>query len=619
MIGRTNAISGTTQSKPDTLIRFYDYDGELLFGYTQEEIQEMAALPEAPIHENLTFKGWTKTLEALKAYPYSIGVYPKYEVTDGKTYIWITLFDSSKAPTLWWSQTKANGVEIDWGDGTAKQRVSTVGNVSKAHTYSGIGSYLITITPDDDCTWTPATGAANNQTLLGAYKNNATQIWLGKNVGTIPAYAFYQFSNVKNILFPEGITSIGSNACLGCHNLKSLVIPSTVTTIVTSAFADCYSLKQLDIPDTVTTINGTAFTNCNGLEKVFIPKTLVNVGTNNTRWLSGAKLTTAGYYGSGKAIEFGWDEAIPNYAFNCNSDLVEVILPPTIKSIGQQAFNSCYSLTNINLPEGLTTIGSSAFQSSGLVEAKLPKSLSLVSSGAFSACYSLKKMEVNSNITTSGISGTGSWNGSPKLRTATPIGGGGDFEFSWDETIIANAFRNSYFENIIIPEGVTLLDGSAFYGCRYLESVEIPNSVKEIKSDCFNTCAALKSVIIPESVKSIGTSIFAGCVNLSEVKVLGITAMTQSIFNGCVNLTHATIGMIGKAVTSADSRAFLNCTQKSLVIEVYTTPQYMQTILTNIRNNATNAKIIVRASQATVYDGTEYAAGDVLMISEVTA
>ena len=49
--------------------------------------------------------------------------------------------------------------------------------------------------------------------------------------------------------------------------------------------------------------------------------------------------------------------------------------------------------------------------------------------------------------------------------------------------------------NTVIPNSVTSIGSSAFYGCTGLTSIEIPNSVTSIGDDAFSGCTGLKTVI----------------------------------------------------------------------------------------------------------------------------
>ena len=74
------------------------------------------------------------------------------------------------------------------------------------------------------------------------------------------------------------------------------------------------------------------------------------------------------------------------------------------------------------------------------------------------------------------------------------------------------AFRQSGITSITIPESVTSIGESAFYGCTGLTSVTIPEGVTSIGQLAFRDCNNLTSVTIPGSVTSIGDSAFGGCI-----------------------------------------------------------------------------------------------------------
>ena len=101
---------------------------------------------------------------------------------------------------------------------------------------------------------------------------------------------------------PEGVTSIGSDAFLGCEALTQVKIPNSVTSIGNWAFELCSSLEQVEIPASVTSIGHSAFIDCKALAKITIPSSVTSIGVEafkECESLSPASITfadTSGWY-----------------------------------------------------------------------------------------------------------------------------------------------------------------------------------------------------------------------------------------------------------------------------------------------------------------------------------
>ena len=80
--------------------------------------------------------------------------------------------------------------------------------------------------------------------------------------------AFRKCSSLTDITIPNTVTTIGSDAFAG-SNLKSVILPSSMTTIGQWSFYGCTSLISVTIPETVTNIEEEAFANCSKLEDVY--------------------------------------------------------------------------------------------------------------------------------------------------------------------------------------------------------------------------------------------------------------------------------------------------------------------------------------------------------------
>ena len=100
-----------------------------------------------------------------------------------------------------------------------------------------------------------------------------------------------------------------------------------------------------------------------------------------------------------------------------------------------------------------------------------------------------------------------------------------------------SSYRDS-IKSVIIGNGVTSIDGSAFRECISLISVTIPNSVTSIDWFAFYGCTGLTGVTIPDSVTSIGSSAFEGCTSLTDVTIPdSVTSIGHTAFGRCNSLT----------------------------------------------------------------------------------
>ena len=93
----------------------------------------------------------------------------------------------------------------------------------------------------------------------------------GDNSANPLSYAHHLYLNgeeIKDIVIPNSVTSIGYCAFYNCSGLTSITIPNSVTSIGDGAFCECSGLTSVTIPNSVTSIRGYAFSGCTGLTEV---------------------------------------------------------------------------------------------------------------------------------------------------------------------------------------------------------------------------------------------------------------------------------------------------------------------------------------------------------------
>ena len=101
-------------------------------------------------------------------------------------------------------------------------------------------------------------------------------------VKTISQNAFKN-SNINNIVIPNTVTNIDTNAFEGCSNLQSVTLSTNLIAIGSSAFKGCGSLGSITIPSSVQYIDAEVFKNCSSLSSVTVNRRITsttNLGEN---------------------------------------------------------------------------------------------------------------------------------------------------------------------------------------------------------------------------------------------------------------------------------------------------------------------------------------------------
>ena len=279
-----------------------------------------------------------------------------------------------------------------------------------------------------------------------------------------------------------------------------------VTEIADDAFSNCMKLERVTIPKGVEMINKALFDSCKEL-------VTIDVDRDNSNYCSyfgvlyNKSKTELKCFPRGKKGEF----VIPNGVTEiCDRDfayaeLESIIIPSSVKKIGDGAFRLCDNLSRVKITKGVTEIGNYAFEyCDSLKSITIPESVTSIGEASF-FCTGLTNIEVaEDNLCYSSENGVLF----DKLKT---------------HLICFPCERLS--ESYEIPEGVKVIDSYAFSDSSNLTNVTMPDSLTKIEKSAFACCEKLRNITIPANVTEIGEEAFIGCY-LTSVTSLNIVPPT---------------------------------------------------------------------------------------------
>ena len=201
---------------------------------------------------------------------------------------------------------------------------------------------------------------------------------LGSTITGLAPNVFQACSNLRNIVIPDSVTTIGASAFNNCFNLTSITLGNGVTHLGAFAFAGCTSLASIVIPNSLTQIDESAFSGCAALTSVVVPPGTLTIAANTFKQCYGLlsitlppSVTTIG-----------------ESAFDFCGSLTALVIPPAVTNIAARTFYNCCNLTAINIPMGVTSIGISAFaKCSGIKTIVIPSRVSSIGANAFTDTY----------------------------------------------------------------------------------------------------------------------------------------------------------------------------------------------------------------------------------------
>lgn len=255
------------------------------------------------------------------------------------------------------------------------------------------------------------------------------------------------------------------------------------------------------IPKGVTSIPPYEFLGIDGLEKVIIPDTVREIGD----------CAFVGRDSLREVIMKGEQIRLASRAFDECANLEKVTLPKYTEEIPEAAFKGCSSLKEIVLPQEARQIAAHAFyRCHSLEHITLPNGLKLLGYGAFreSGLTSIEIPEDAWEI------GEYAFSGCNSLREVTMKGERIRLSF--------HAFEGcTNLEKITLPRQMMEIQRATFKDCSKLQHIDLPDTVESIEEYAFSGCTSLESIIIPKNIKTIDSYAFADCQSLKRIAFPG--------------------------------------------------------------------------------------------------
>lgn len=328
---------------------------------------------------------------------------------------------------------------------------------------------------------------------------------------TLIGSEFQNMPNLTSITWPDGLVAIMDKAFKNCPSLESISIPDGVNQVNSSAFESSTMLCNLKLPNSIKELYG-CFHHATCLTQVTLP--------NKLEHISGA------FY---------------------NSGLTSIVIPASVKTIGENSFGSCRYLDEICFLGNAPEIASNAFFG---VEATV-----YYPSGN-STWTAAKKLSYGGNLTWVGVADPSKielkkgidWN--VKNGVLTINGSGEMTDAPWNTL-------GEYINSVVINGSFTSIADSAFQGFTNINTFTLPDSVTTINYQAFAECTALPTIILPKTLKTLGFGAFYDCTALSELVLPdGLITIGERCFWGCNNLTAITIPA---SVKTIGDTAFFYC------------------------------------------------------------
>ena len=297
---------------------------------------------------------------------------------------------------------------------------------------------------------------------------------------------------IEEVKLPSTLKYLGTSSFKGCINLKKVIFNSDIKRIPSSCFENCTNLNDINLPDSVDSIVMNSFTN-SGLTSFKAPNNLYSIG--NEAFKDCRKLINLDLTGVHK---------IYRAAFEGCTSLASVTLPDSLENLNEHyVFYNCTNLENIKMPTKIKSISNTLFNGTKFYK----NESNWKNNGLYCDGYLLQ--------------GRGDYS----VRT---------FKVEPGTKCVASNIVPDYVEEVSLPEGLEVISYEAFARKSKLSKISISSTVKYVGKDAF-----MGTLVFKDSKNIVNDVIYLndwviGINNVANenTKHLKIKAATKGVASG---------------------------------------------------------------------------------------
>lgn len=389
-------------------------------------------------------------------------------------------------------------------------------------------------------------------------------------------------------VIPDGVKSIGFGAFQGCE-IETVRLPEGLVSVGDSAFLDCYKLHDLYLPESLKSLGTSAFQRCRALYDVTLPAGLEELGSHSFCVTSvssieipqGLRVIDGFSFGFTKLERITIPEGVRKIGEGAfySTPLKSATLPQSLEIIADEAFSNCRELSDVEIPQSVRYIGEYAFSYVPISRVSFGDALEVIGKSAFADCDEIRYVRIPAGVKKIGecafagcqldsvsVDAGNEWYYSDSCNVIVERSSGkllaGSAAASIPvgvKSIASRAFFTVDIHEIRIPEGVTEIGGSAFWGCRNASVIQLPSTLVSIGSVAFCYCSSARSINLPDGIDIIPQSAFLGCTSLESIVIPeGVTAIESYAFEGCTAMKSISLP---SSLKSIGVKAFKDCWQ----------------------------------------------------------